>query len=153
LLWAVISAVAMVGSTPLAAWSDQVGRKHMLVVGYGLYGLFYLLIGHLQTPGLWVFPLFASYGLFLSATEGVEKALVADLADPHHRGTAFGWFNLTTGLMVLPASLGFGWLYESVGSRTAFTAGATCALGAAIWLSQQTLPRAASAGSQGNQIG
>jgi MFS family permease len=153
LLWAVISAVAMVGSTPLAAWSDRVGRKGMLVVGYGLYGLFYLLIGHLQTPGLWVVPLFASYGLFLSATEGVEKALVADLATPDQRGTAFGWFNLTTGLMVLPASLGFGWLYESFGSRTAFTAGATCALGAAIWLSQQALPTAVSAGSKGNQIG
>jgi MFS family permease len=149
LLWALISAVAMVGSTPLAAWSDRVGRKRMLVAGYGLYGLFYLLIGHLQSTGLWVVPLFATYGLFLSATEGVEKALVADLADPHHRGTAFGWFHLTTGLMVLPASLGFGWLYESVGSRIAFTAGAVCALGAALALSQQALPRGANRGVKG----
>jgi MFS family permease len=150
LLWALISAVAMVGSTPLAAWSDRVGRKRMLVAGYGLYGLFYLLIGHLQSTGLWVVPLFATYGLFLSATEGVEKALVADLADPHHRGTAFGWFHLITGLMVLPASLGFGWLYESFGSRIAFTAGAVCALGAALGLSQQALPRGANRGVKGD---
>jgi len=34
----------------------------------------------------------------MAATEGVEKALVADLAPPALRGTAFGWFNLTGGL-------------------------------------------------------
>jgi len=141
LLWAAISAVAMLGSTPLAAWSDRIGRKRLLVGGYAAYGVFYLLIGNLQTTGLWVVPLFASYGLFLSATEGVEKALVADLSDPEHRGTAFGWFNLTTGLMVLPASLGFGWLYESFSSQAAFSAGAACALAAAAWLSIQHLPR------------
>ncbi len=69
------------------------------------YGLFYWLIGQLQAGGPRLVPLFASYGLFLSATEGVEKALVADLSSAGQRGTAFGWFNLTTGLMVLPASM------------------------------------------------
>jgi len=152
LLWAAISAVAMLGSTPLAAWSDRVGRKRLLVGGYALYGLFYLLIGNLQTVGFWVLPLFASYGLFLSATEGVEKALVADLSDPEHRGTAFGWFNLTAGLMVLPASLGFGWLYESFSSQAAFSAGAACALAAAAWLSIQPLPRVPSTSQKPSKV-
>lgn len=139
LLWAVISAVAMVGSAPLAAWSDRIGRRRLLVAGYGGYGLFYLLIGQLQTSGPWLLPLFASYGLFLSATEGVEKALVADLSTAGRRGTAFGWFNLITGLMVLPASALFGWLYEAFNPQIAFNGGGLCALAAALWLA--LLPR------------
>ena len=59
---------------------------------------------------LW--PLFAFYGVFLAATEGAEKALVADLAPRALLGTAYGWFNLTTGLMLLPASFLFGLLWQ-----------------------------------------
>lgn len=54
LLWAAISAVAMVGSTPLAAWSDRIGRRRWLVAGYGAYGVFYLLIGQLRGSGPWL---------------------------------------------------------------------------------------------------
>ena len=72
----------------------------------------------------------------LSATEGVEKALVADLSRPGERGTAFGWFNLITGLTLLPASLLFGWLYGRCGPELAFTAGGILALVAALWLSR-----------------
>ena len=113
--------------------------RRLLVAGYGGYGIFYLLIGQLQSAGPWLLPLWASYGLFLSATEGVEKALVADLCEPDRRGTAFGWFNLLTGLMVLPASLLFGWLYQGFGPPVAFRFGAACALVAALWLTQLSL--------------
>ncbi len=139
LLWALISAVAMVGSTPLAAGSDRMGRRRLLVAGYGGYGFFSWLIGHLQTNGPWLLPLFAGYGLFLAATEGVEKALVADLSTAGRRGAAFGWFNLITGLMVLPASALFGWLYEGSSPQIAFTAGGLCALAAALWLARLPL--------------
>ena len=136
LLWAAISAVAMVGSAPLAAWSDRIGRRRLLVAGYGGYGMIYLLIAHLHSHGLWLWLLMVSYGLVLSATEGVEKALVADLSLPGQRGTAFGWFNLITGLAVLPSSLVFGWLYERFSPELAFTTGGLCALVAAAWLSR-----------------
>jgi MFS family permease len=118
------------------------------VAGYTGYGLFYWLIGQLQAGGPWLVPLFASYGLFLSATEGVEKAMVADLSPAGQRGTAFGWFNLTTGLMVLPASMIFGWLYERFGSELAFTTGGICALAAALWLARLDLRTASSTSSR-----
>ena len=58
----------------------------------------------------------------MAATEGVEKALVADLASSDRRGTAFGWFNLTAGLVLLPASVVFGWLYQTASPLAAFHA-------------------------------
>ena len=81
---------------------------------------------------LW--PLFAFYGLFLAATEGAEKALVADLAPRNQLGTAYGWFNLTAGFMLLPASILFGWLWQGVAVEAAFGFSAACALRAALLL-------------------
>lgn len=147
LLWATLSAVAMLGSAPLAGWSDRIGRRRLLVAGYASYGLIYLLIGHLQSGSLWLWPLFAGYGLFLSATEGVEKALVADLALPGERGTAFGWFNLVTGLALLPASLLFGGLMQTYGAPAAFAMAAAFALSAALLLAAMPLGRRRAPGS------
>lgn len=134
LLWAAVSAVAMSFSTPLTALSDHFGRIGLLAAGYLAYGLFYLVFGQLQHNGLVLFALFACYGLFMAATEGVEKALVADLAPSGREGTAFGWFNLTSGVMLLPASIVFGWLYQTLQPRIAFCFSGSCALGAAILL-------------------
>lgn len=134
LLWAAVSAVAMLFSAPLAGWSDRVGRWQLLVGGYGAYGLFYLLLGSLRLGGVALLALFGFYGLFMAATEGVEKALVADLAPPEQRGRAFGWFNLSTGALLLPASILFGELYQVVSPAAAFGFSASCSLAAALLL-------------------
>jgi sugar phosphate permease len=59
---------------------------------------------------------------------------MADLAPPEQRGTAFGWLNLTMGAMLLPASLLFGWLWESASATLAFGFSAGCAVAAAVLL-------------------
>ena len=144
LLWAMVSAVAMLFSTPLSALSDRWGRKRLILSGWAIYGVFYLILGLNggQTWLLW--PLFAGYGLFLAATEGAEKALVADLAPAALLGTAYGWFNLTAGLLLLPASLLFGWLWQSAGPALAFGVAASCALLAALllhyWVMRDVIP-------------
>ncbi len=134
LLWATVSAVAMLFSAPLSALSDKVGRTRLIIIGWAVYGLFYLFMG-LNGHSLWLlWPLFGFYGLFMAATEGAEKALVADMAPPALLGTAYGWFHLTTGFMLLPASLLFGWLWQNFTPVSAFGFGAACAMLAAILL-------------------
>jgi len=134
LLWALASGMAMLFSTPLSALSDRLGRTRLIVGGWAVYGVFYLLLG-LNGHNLWLlWPLFAFYGLFMAATEGAEKALVADLAPKELLGTAYGWFNLTAGVMLLPASVLFGWLWQTVSPETAFGFSAGCAILAALLL-------------------
>ncbi len=134
LLWALTSAVAMIFSTPLSALSDRLGRTRLILAGWAVYGLFYLGLGLNGFHTLLLWPLFAFYGLFLAATEGAEKALVADLAPQDRLGTAYGWFNLTAGAMLLPASLIFGLIYQQAGALAAFAFSASCALMAALLL-------------------
>lgn len=134
LLWALASGMAMLFSTPLSALSDRLGRTRLIVGGWAVYGVFYLLLG-LNGQNLWLlWPLFAFYGLFMAATEGAEKALVADLAPKELLGTAYGWFNLTAGVMLLPASMLFGWLWQTFSPETAFGFSASCAILAALLL-------------------
>jgi MFS family permease len=57
-------------------------------------------------------------------TQGLFAALVADVAEPAQRGTAFGVFNLVTGLALLVASVAAGALWDIGGARLAFLAGA-----------------------------
>jgi MFS family permease len=134
LLWMTVSVVAMLFAAPLSALSDSVGRVRLLVAGYVAYGLVYLALGLLAHDGAILFATFAAYGLFMAATEGVEKALVADLAPQEKRGTAYGWFNLTAGIMLLPASVIFGWIYQSFSPLAAFSFSSASAVLAAILL-------------------
>lgn len=142
LLWALVSLVAALFSTSFSALSDRVGRKTLIVAGWLIYAVILLLLGFDGWSKAWLWPLFAVYGLFFAATEGAQKALVADMVPRHGMGTAFGWFNLVTGLLLLPASLIFGGLMQAFGSAWAFGFSAVCAL-AATALLVGTVPQAA----------
>ena len=133
LLWALVALTAAVFSTPLSALSDRLGRPRLIAGGWLIYAGFYLLLGFNGHPAL-LWPLFGLYGLFMAATEGAEKALVADLAPRAMLGTAYGWFNMIAGIMLLPASVLFGWLWQQAGAPVAFGFGAGCALAAALLL-------------------
>jgi MFS family permease len=134
LMWAAVSALAALLLTPLSGLSDRWGRRRFIVAGWLLYALVYLLLGMVTLNLLGLYLVFATYGVFVAATEGVEKALVADLAPSGQTGTAFGWFNLVSGVMLFPASFIFGELYEHVGASMAFGFSASCALLAALLL-------------------
>lgn len=134
LLWALVCAIAALFGTPLSALSDRLDRRRLIVAGWSLYAGFYLLFGLLPAQPWLLWPMFAGYGLFLAATEGAEKALVADLVPGEQAGTAFGWYNLVAGVLLLPASLLFGWLWEVVTPLAAFAFGSACALLAAALL-------------------
>lgn len=142
LLWAAVSAVAALFALPLGGLSDRIGRVRLLVAGYVAYAVFYAGMAAWAEPGWRLYALFALYGVFMAATEGVERALLADLTPPEQRGTAFGWLNLVMGAMLLPASLLFGGLWEGASATVAFGFSAGCALAAAALLTAWVRPRA-----------
>lgn len=132
-LWAMLHLVKSASSTPGGVLSDRRGRKPVIVAGWMVYALVYLMFGYASDAWhVWV--LFAIYGLYFGLTEGVERALVADLVPTQRRGAAFGWYNLAIGLGALPASIIFGAIYDRFGAPTAFTVGAGAALLASIGL-------------------
>jgi MFS family permease len=125
LLWAGFSALAMLLSTPLSALSDRVDRRALLCGAWVVYALLFAAFGLLPSGVGTTIALFVGYAIFIAATEGAEKALIAELAPQAQLGTAFGWFHLVSGVMLLPASALFGWLWSHAGSTTAFMVSAS----------------------------
>ena len=76
--------------------------------------------------------LMALCGCYYAFTEGVQKALIADLVPIHLRATAYGTFNTVTGLALLPASIIAGSLWQRFGSSSPFLYGSGMALLAVI---------------------
>jgi sugar phosphate permease len=88
----------------------------------------------LVTQGWMLWVLFAVYGLYIAATEGVGKAAAVDLVPAHLRGTAVGVLGTTSGVATLVASSVAGVLWGTVGPWAAFAFGAAGAVLAMVLL-------------------
>jgi len=120
-------------SYPACTFSDRIGRKKVLVVGYFVYALVYLGFARVSgLPSMWM--LFIIYGIYIALTEGVEKALLADMAPSHLRGTVIGLHAALVGVALLPASFLAGFLWEFLGASAPFYFGSVMGLLAAIGL-------------------
>ena len=102
--------------------SDRLGRKGVILGGWAIYVLAYAGFAFLEGPA-WMWMLFVFYG-FYYMTDAVLKAFVADLVPAALRGRAFGIYNFTVSITVLPASLLMGLLWDTAGPRYAFLVGA-----------------------------
>jgi len=128
-----LTAIYTIRSGPLGALSDKIGRRKLIIGGWLAYGLVYLGFALAQT-GWQIWMLFGLYGIYYAATEGVAKALVADLVPEVQRGTAYGLFNAAIGITALPASLLAGLLWQGAGTWAGFGPSAPFLFGAVLAL-------------------
>ncbi|MFZ5626553.1 MAG: MFS transporter, partial [Bacillota bacterium] len=112
---------------PAGKLSDRIPRIYLIVGGWLVYAVVYL--GFAIADSSWqVWFFYALYGVYYGATEGVAKALVADLVPAEKRGTAYGLYNFSLGISLLPASLLAGWLWQWAGPAAPFYFGSGLAL-------------------------
>jgi MFS family permease len=110
-------------SWPAGALSDTLGRYGVIVAGFALLIVADLVLALGNNVMLVVIGV-ALWGLHMGLTQGTLSALVADTAPARLRGTAFGVFNLVSGLAMLLASVIAGGLWEMIGPDGTFLAGA-----------------------------
>ncbi len=133
LYYALFYAIYTLVSVPAGVWSDRLGRKPVLLVGYALFALLSLGLLFAELPA-WVLLAFAGYGLFLALIDGVQRAYVSDLAPEHLQGTALGYFHMIVGLTALPGIYLAGLLWDSFGSGSTFLYGFALSLLACLLL-------------------
>ena len=109
---------------PFGQWSDRVNPR--LLLGASLLVLMgaHALLAH---GGLGVWAGVVLWGLHMAMAQGLMSALVANAAPHHLRGTAFGVFNVVSGLVLLVASALAGYLWDRLGAPAPFAAGAVFA--------------------------
>ena len=108
---------------PIGALSDRVDRTAILITG--LVMLFVADVVLALATGIMAVAIGAAlWGLHMGFTQGLLAALVADTAPAELRGTAYGVFNLVSGLALLLASVVAGALWDVAGPQGTFLAGA-----------------------------
>jgi len=119
----VLSLVYAASAYPTGLAARRWSRRTLL--GWGLVALILadLVLATAESATV-VFVGVALWGLHMGLTQGLLAALIADAVDPERAGTAFGFFNLATGVCLLAASTLAGLLWESVGAAATFYAGA-----------------------------
>ncbi|MEZ0226608.1 MAG: MFS transporter [Alphaproteobacteria bacterium] len=119
----VMNVVYAASAWPAGLLSDKIGKNGLLLAGIGALIAADIILA--MTGNLYM--LFfgcALWGLHMGLTQGILTAFVADQAPAHLRGTAFGMYNLLTGVALLLASVLAGWLWKNYGPGMTFEAGA-----------------------------
>ena len=123
LVMVVMSLVFSLSAYPFGKLSDRVSHRALLV-----WGLLVLIAADvvLASSAHWLVVVLgvSLWGLHMGMTQGLLATMVADAAPDHLRGTAFGFFNLMSGLALLIASVLAGLLWDGWGAPATFMAGA-----------------------------
>ncbi len=124
-----MNVVYALGAYPFGKLSDSVSHTALLA-----WGLVVLIAADAvlasSSHWTWVAAGIALWGLHMAMTQGLLATMVAKVAPPDLRGTAFGFFNLMSGLAMLLASTVAGVLWDQLGAPATFAAGAGFSLAA-----------------------
>jgi len=131
LVYLITSIVSVLLAIPVGTLSDRIGKEKILITGFLIYAIVYYGFGVAGNTGT-IVALFALYGFYSAATDGIQKAFISDITDKNKQGTGMGIYNALLGITLLPASLIAGVLYDKVNSRIPFYFGAVTALISAI---------------------
>ncbi|HLX14890.1 MAG TPA: MFS transporter [Bradyrhizobium sp.] len=123
LVLVLMNLVYSLAAYPAGALSDRANRIVILGIGFGFLVAADLVLAFTNGLGGAAVGV-ALWGLHLGFTQGLLSTLVADTAPPELRGTAFGMFNLLSGISLLIASVLAGALWERIGPQGTFLAGA-----------------------------
>lgn len=130
----VMNIVYALGAYPAGSASDRMSARVLL--GWSFLALIVADLLLALSVGLGgIFVGIAFWGLHMALSQGLLAKLVADRAPEALRGSAFGLFNLVTGIMLLAASVVAGLLWDLLGPEATFLAGAGFASIAAIMVS------------------
>ena len=123
LVMVVMAACYMLSAYPVGNWSDRISRSALLAAGLLLLILADLALAFAESTSLLLLGV-ALWGLHMGFSQGILAAMVADTTPADLKGTAFGLFNLASGIALLLASLIAGWLWQFHGAAVTFYAGA-----------------------------
>jgi MFS family permease len=126
LVMVVMNVAYAASAYPVGVLSDRLGRRALLGLGLGLLIAADLVLALSSgVVGLGFGAIL--WGLHMGFTQGIFAALVADTAPTTLRGTAFGIFNLVTGVALFFASLIAGLMWQEIGPAATFLASAAIA--------------------------
>ncbi|MEJ2104057.1 MAG: MFS transporter, partial [Ignavibacteriaceae bacterium] len=114
-------------SYPLGELSDKYGKRKIYSLGLVIFSIVYL--GFALLPNIEIiWGLFALYGIYTAATEGVSKAWVSDLIPDEQRGSGIGFLTMLSSFAIMLGSFTAGFLWDKFGPSVPFLVSAIVSL-------------------------
>ena len=126
-------------SYPAGVIADKIGLKKVFLAGLFLFAVVYAGFA-VATSATAVFILFAVYGMYSAATEGITKAWITNMAERHQTATAIGLFTSLQSISAFTASLIAGLWWNFFGSATLFVFSAIVTIAVVIFLAYRRAP-------------
>jgi MFS family permease len=127
LVYAFFNLIAALISYPAGSFSDRIGRKPLLLIGFIIFFISYA--GFAFSSSLFLVAcLFIGYGLFQGIYRAIGKSYAADFVPQHLRASGIGWYSTVVGFSGLAASLVAGQLWDKVSHASVFIYGAGVAV-------------------------
>jgi len=127
LVMVAMNVVYALAAYPFGKLSDRISHAQLLMLGLGVLIAADLVLASSNHWSVVVAGVLL-WGLHMGITQGLLATMVADTAPEDLRGTAFGFFNLVSGLAMLAASVVAGLLWDQLGAAFTFYAGAAFCL-------------------------
>jgi len=128
--------VYAISSYPMGVWADKIGMKKILLFGLSLFVIVYTGFAINNEPWV-VYILFAAYGVYASATEGIAKAWITNIAHEKNTATAIGFYTSCQSIAAFFASAVAGILWQTGGSSLVFLVAASLTLVSMAWLARR----------------
>jgi len=117
---------------PMGVMADRIGVKKTFVLGLALFAITYM--GMSFKAEIWIYLLlFACYGAFYAATEGIAKVWISNIATKDHTATAIGFYSGFQSIALLFASSMTGLIWYSFGPTYAFLITGIAAVGVMVY--------------------
>jgi len=130
-VYMIFNTVSVFLAMPIGKLSDKIGREKLIIAGFFIYSVVYYFFGRYNNIKVFIF-LFILYGLYSALTDTSQKAIISDIVSKDLRGTGYGLYHAILGIMLLPASLIAGILYDKVNSNAPFYFGSVMAFIATV---------------------
>lgn len=106
---------------PIGILADKIGLKTIYIVGLTMFAIVYFGMA-INTNHYLFFVLFAVYGIYAAATEGISKAWISNITNKKDTATAIGMFSGMQSICAMLASSFTGFIWFQFGAKTAFLA-------------------------------
>ncbi len=97
---------------PIGVFSDKIRKEIIILLSYGIFGLSLFFMSYSYDVNT-AYVIALVFGLYLGISETVQRAIIPRFVDSKLRGTAFGIYNLVSGVAFFVSNVMFGLLWDS----------------------------------------
>ena len=115
IVYAVINVAHTIIGIPAGMLADKIGKEKVLIMGYAVFAVTTALMALLAGNSMYAYILALAFGVYIGISETVQRAIIPKYVSAELRGTAYGLYNLVSGVCFFVSNITFGHIWDIYG--------------------------------------